>query len=161
MIELARKHCASERVTFVHNTGSGLGAFRDGSFSFVYSRITLQHVAPVYTRRYLSEFVRVLAPGGVLSVQIPDKVPAGDPPDRLRFSAWPPTMLMRLGRHIRYHFPGWFPGTPKMQMYALSRSEVLACLSACGVELLAVDESAHDDVVNLTYIARRPPFAPV
>jgi SAM-dependent methyltransferase len=156
MIALAREHCVLPNVEFVRNPGADLGIFPDGSFSLVYSRITLQHIAPAYTRAYLREFVRVLAPGGVLSVQIPESVPAGDPPDRLRFSLWPPTMAMRARRYIRYHFPGWFPGTPKMQMYALPRDEVAACLSGAGAQLLAIDRSEHDAVVNLTYLARRP-----
>jgi SAM-dependent methyltransferase len=162
MIALAREHCRLPNVSFVRNRGAGLGAFANGSFGFVYSRITLQHIAPRYTRRYLREFVRVLAPGGVLSVQVPESVPAGDPPDRLRFSWWPPTMLMRIRRNIRYHFPGWFPGTPTMQMYALPREEALACLAKAGAELLAVEGSRHGDVANLNYIARKPagPRAP-
>jgi SAM-dependent methyltransferase len=156
MIGLARAHCANPRVQFVQNPRPDLKVFPDGSFGLVYSRITLQHIAPEYTRRYLAEFVRVLAPGGILSVQVPESVPPGDPPDRLRFSAWPPTMLMRISRHIRYHHPGWFPGTPKMQMYAVPRAQVLGCLAEAGAEVLAVDRDEHEAVVNLTYIARRP-----
>jgi SAM-dependent methyltransferase len=156
MVALAREHCQRANVSFAHNSKANLALFADGTFSFVYSRITLQHIAPRYTRRYLREFIRILAPGGILSIQVPESVPAGDPPDRLRFSIWPPTMLMRIRRNIRYHFPGWFPGTPKMQMYALAREDVAACLAAGGVDLLAVDRSPHDAVVNLTYIARKP-----
>jgi len=155
MVALARTHCHDGRVRFVHNARPDLGAFPDASFGLVYSRITLQHIAPVYTMRYLGEFVRVLAPGGILSVQVPESVPAGAPPDRLRFSSWPPTMWMRLVRHVRYHHPGWFPGTPKMQMYALARARVLGRLAEAGAEVLAVDRNEHDEVVNLTYLARR------
>jgi SAM-dependent methyltransferase len=156
MVELARGHNRDPRVAYVHNRRPDLRIFPDGAFDFVYSRITLQHIAPRYSRAYLREFTRVLAPGGVMSVQVPDSVPAGDPPDRLRFSPWPPTMAMRIARNLRYHFPGWFPGTPKMQMYALPRKDVLGCLAAGGAEVLAVDRSEHDAVVNLTYLARRP-----
>lgn len=155
MVELAGAHCALPGVSFVQNTRPDLRLFADATFSLVYSRITLQHIAPRYTRRYLSEFVRVLAPGGLLSIQIPERVPAGDPPDRLRFSPWPPTMVMRINRYIRYHYPGWFPGTPKMQMYALSREEVLGALAEAGAEVLSVDQSEHGSVDNLVYIARK------
>jgi SAM-dependent methyltransferase len=155
MIALARRHCRPPNVSFIHNTGSGLRLFPDRSLSLVYSRITLQHIAPRYSRRYLAEFARVLEPGGVLSVQIPESVPAGDPPDRLRFSPWPPTLLMRIRRNIRYRFPGWFPDSPKMQMYALAEPEVAAILAASGAELLAADRTRHDAVVNVTYLARR------
>ena len=155
MVALARAHCADERVRFAENARPDLRMFADASFDFVYSRITLQHVAPRYTLRYLAEFARVLAPGGVMSVQVPERVPAGDPPDRLRFSAWPPTLIMRVARHVRYHHPGWFPGTPKMQMYAVPRAQVAAVLSGAGAEILSVEGSEHGDVENTIYIARR------
>ncbi len=155
MVALARQHNARPAVSFVQNTRPDLRIFGDGSFDLVYTRITLQHIAPRYTRRYLREFARVLAPGGLLSVQIPERVPAGDPPDRLRFSPWPPTMVMRLRRYVRYHYPGWFPDTPKMQMYALARAEVVARLEDAKLEVLAVDERPHGDVVNLVYLARK------
>jgi SAM-dependent methyltransferase len=155
MIALARRHCERSNVAFVHNTRSDLRDFPMGSFTLVYSRITLQHIAPAYTLRYLREFSRVLALGGVLSVQIPEKVPAGEPPDRLKFSFWPPTLWMRIKRNIRYHHPGWFPDTPKMQMYAVPREEVVRCLEECGLAVVAVDATAHDAVSNLTYLAVR------
>jgi SAM-dependent methyltransferase len=156
MVALAREHNRESRVGYVHNLRPDLRIFPDNTFDLVYSRITLQHIAPRYTRRYLREFVRVLAPGGIMSVQVPERVPAGDPPDRLRFSLWPPTMWMRVNRYVRYHFPGWFPGTPKMQMYAVPQGEVLGCLAAGGAELLCVIKSEHSKVENLTYIARKP-----
>ena len=156
MVELAREHCHDSRVSFVQNARSDLRIFPNRSFDLVYSRITLQHIAPRYTRRYLGEFMRVLSPGGIMSVQIPDRVPAGDPPDRLRFSFWPPTLWMRISRHVRYHHPGWFPGTPKMQMYAMKRDEVLAVLARSGAEVLSVERCEHGEVENYVYIARRP-----
>jgi hypothetical protein len=64
-------------------------------------------------------------------------------------------MWMRLARHIRYHHPGWFPGTPKMQRYAVARARVLGSLAEAGAEVLAVERIEHDEVVNLTYLARR------
>lgn len=155
MVALAREHNGNPRVDFVHNPRADLSRFPTGSFDFVYSRITLQHIAPRYTRRYLGEFARVLAPGGILLAQVPATVPAGDPPDRFRFSLWPPTAWMRLKRNVRYHYPGWFPGTPKMQMYALAQGDVLGCLAAGGAEVLSVEKGGEDAFLNLTYVARR------
>jgi ubiquinone/menaquinone biosynthesis C-methylase UbiE len=156
MVALAREHNRDPRVDFVHNPRPHLGLFASGSFDFVYSRITLQHIAPRYTRRYLREFVRVLAPGGAMLVQVPASVPAGDPPERFQFSFWPPTVWMRVKRYVRYHYPGWFPGTPKMQMYALGRADVLECLAAGGAEVLSVERDEHGGFDNLTYLARKP-----
>ncbi|MGA2015755.1 MAG: class I SAM-dependent methyltransferase [Opitutaceae bacterium] len=155
MVDLAREHSRDARVGFVHNPRPDLRVFPDGTFDLVYSRITLQHVAPRYTRRYLREFARVLAPGGVILAQVPATVPAGDPPERLRLSLWPPTVWMRLKRYVRYHHPGWFPGTPKMQMYALARQEVVGCLEGAGAQVLSVETDGRGGFENLTYIARR------
>ncbi|HEY1847575.1 MAG TPA: class I SAM-dependent methyltransferase [Opitutaceae bacterium] len=155
MVDLARNLCDNPRVRFTTGARSDLRAFPSGSFDLVYSRITLQHVAPRYTLRYLPEFVRILAPGGLLIAQVPDRVPAGDPPDRLIFSSWPPTMWMRIKRHLRYHHPGWFPGTPKMQMYAMPRREVAGAIVRAGGTLLQVESPEHGDVTNLVYVARR------
>ena len=154
MVDLAREHCPDKRVEFVCNTRPDLGRVPDNSFDLVYSRITLQHIAPGYTKRYLAEFVRVLAPGGILSVQIPEFVPAVVP-DRLKFSTWPPTMIMRIRRNLRFHFPGWFPGTPTMQMYAIPGGEVRDCLVKAGAELLPSELIGHGEVRNVTYLARK------
>jgi len=155
MVELARGQSRDDRVGFVHNPRPDLRVFSDNTFDFVCSRITLQHIAPRYTRRYLGEFVRVLAPGGVVLAQVPATAPAGDPPERLRFSPWPPTLWMRLRRYVRYHHPGWFPGTPKMQMYALGRAEVLGCLAAAGARVLSVEADEQRGFESLTYVARK------
>jgi ubiquinone/menaquinone biosynthesis C-methylase UbiE len=155
MVDLARAHCAEPQVDFVCSTRPNLKVFPDGSFDFVYSRITLQHIAPKFTKLYLREFVRVLSPGGVLSVQVPVAVHVGDPPDRLKFSIWPPTMVMRIKRHLRYHHPGWYGLAPKIHMYALPASEVLECLEAAGATLLQCEQTGHDDALNVTYVARK------
>ena len=155
MVALAAGHCANPRVRFIANPGSDLRIFPDGAFDLVYSRITLQHIAPRHTQAYLAEFVRVLSSGGLLSVQIPESVPSGDPPDRLRFSIWPPTMWMRIKRHLKYHFPGWFPGTPKMQMYAIPQKDVTASISAAGAQVLSVELRQQAEVRNLVYLARK------
>jgi SAM-dependent methyltransferase len=64
-----------DRCTYVVNTRPDLGRFPNGSFDFVYSNITLQHMPPRLMRRYLAEFVRVLAPGGVAVFEIVDPPP--------------------------------------------------------------------------------------
>ena len=52
--------------------------FADESFAFVYSNIVLQHVPRRLAAGYLREFVRVLAPGGVLVFGVQDSFVAKD-----------------------------------------------------------------------------------
>ena len=74
MIELAGTHNRKgARVEYRCNPAGDLAHFADGSIDMIYSWITLQHVRPRYARRYMQEFLRVLAPGGLLLFQYPSK----------------------------------------------------------------------------------------
>ena len=61
----------ADRCTYHVNEAGDLGLFAGGTFDFVYSNITLQHIEPDYSRRYIEEFFRVLRPGGVTVFQVP------------------------------------------------------------------------------------------
>jgi SAM-dependent methyltransferase len=72
MIERARlANRLGDRCHYHLNETDDLALFADGVFDFVYSNITLQHVEPHYSRRYLQEFFRVTRAGGVVVFQIP------------------------------------------------------------------------------------------
>src|SRR5262249_5547329 len=43
----------------------------DAAFDLVYSNVVLQHMEPEYSARYIHEFTRILAPGGVAVFQLP------------------------------------------------------------------------------------------
>ena len=74
MIELARDHNRKgARVEYLCNLMGDLSRFETGSIDMIYSWITLQHVRPRYAARYMQEFLRVLAPGGLLLFQYPSK----------------------------------------------------------------------------------------
>ena len=71
MIELARDHNPPANCHFILNEQSDLRQFADASFDFIYSIIVLQHLEPRYSFAYIREFLRVLAPSGVLVFQLP------------------------------------------------------------------------------------------
>src|SRR5215472_8718082 len=72
MIDLARKlNRFADRCHYHVNASDDLGLFPDAHFDLVTSFIVLQHMRPEYGKRYLREFVRVLAPGGVAVFQVP------------------------------------------------------------------------------------------
>ncbi len=54
------------RCRFHLNRHDDLSLFPDNQFDFVFSLIVLQHMPPEYIKRYVAEFLRVLAPGGLL-----------------------------------------------------------------------------------------------
>jgi SAM-dependent methyltransferase len=76
MIEIAKelnKH--GDRCRYVLNTRGDLSVFADGYFDFIYSNITLQHMPPGLMKAYVAEFLRTLAPEGVLVFQLPARPP--------------------------------------------------------------------------------------
>jgi SAM-dependent methyltransferase len=121
MIELAKTHNRrGARCEYVCNPATNLGEFETGSIDMVYSWITLQHMRPGHARRYMREFLRVLAPGGLLLFQYPSK-PIGL---RFRFTRWK-ALLSR----------------PRpMYMNGLDREEVIELLERGGGRVLNVQQ---------------------
>jgi SAM-dependent methyltransferase len=75
MIALAGRHnTAPDRCRFVTNRSAHLGRFASDSFDLVYSRMVLQHMPPRLVRAYIPELFRVLAPGGALVFQLPERI---------------------------------------------------------------------------------------
>jgi len=60
-----------ETVSYVANTAPDLRIFPDAHFAAIISNIVLQHIRPDIALGYLREFLRILAPGGLLIFQLP------------------------------------------------------------------------------------------
>jgi SAM-dependent methyltransferase len=154
MLALARRHNRhGDRVTYLHNTRGDLRLLATGRFDFVYSIITLQHMAPVYAKRYIAEFVRVAAPGGVILFQVPVVAPV-KPKGGRPFTLWPDTLVKRLYRDIRTKLTAG----PLMEMHAIPRAEVEAALHHAGAEVVHVYryDAAGDTLPGWGYLARKP-----
>jgi SAM-dependent methyltransferase len=75
MIKQARLYNRhGDRCQYFLNESNDLRLFADDTFDLVYSVIVLQHMAPRYSRKYIQEFFRVLAPGGLAIFQIPSEL---------------------------------------------------------------------------------------
>jgi SAM-dependent methyltransferase len=75
MIKLAdefNRHGA--RCHYIVNSTDDLKVFADNTFDLIYSVIVLQHMRPEYSKRYIEELMRVLAPNGMLIFQIPSEL---------------------------------------------------------------------------------------
>ena len=83
-----------DRCRYHVNRRGDLRRFGDATFTFVCSLLVLQHMKPGIARGYVREFMRVLAPSGVLVFQVPSydvdsnsTEPAG--PARQSVPRWP------------------------------------------------------------------------
>lgn len=130
-----------DRCQYLHNDRSDLSMFPDRSFDFIYSNLTLQHVPPRYSRKYIAEMVRVLAPGGALLFRLPGRAHG------LRI----PGYLRRLGRVI------WnlvHPRQPMVGMYGIPKEQVIALVTSYGGQVLdaAPDGSAGPHWESTQYL---------
>jgi len=64
----------------VHNTRRDLGVLGQRRFDLIYSDLVLQHMLPALSLSYIDEFLRLLAPGGLLVFQLPSHRRTTPPP---------------------------------------------------------------------------------
>ena len=120
------------------NTRPDLSLFPGGQYDFVYSSLTLQHMKPRYSRRYIGEFVRVLAPGGLLVFQLHTTVSA----EFKRRSPWykrpfPWSVRQWVYIHLRHRRETLF------ELHGVPEPEVGQTIEAAGGELLLPADPAH------------------
>lgn len=138
MIDLARRHNRkAARVEYVSNSDTRLGEFANGSIDMIYSWITLQHVRPRYARLYIREFLRVLAPGGLLLFQYPSK---------------PISLRSRLGR-----WKALLSRPRPMYMNGMDREDVVALIERGGGRILEIrqDDESIPGYHSLCYAVTR------
>jgi len=132
MVRLAQAHNrAPDRCRYIVNAAANLGTFQTGSFDLVLSYLTLQHMPPRYSARYLREFVRVARTGGTICVQLPASPTIRSATVRVPF--WHAknsvrALLARLG----------IGQGAKMGMYGLDRGIVCDVLRDAGARLESV-----------------------
>ena len=61
------------RCQYHVNVSHDLRVFTNDTFDFIYSNIVLQHNKPAHSRKFIQEFLRILAPGGLVVFQIPSE----------------------------------------------------------------------------------------
>ena len=165
MIEHANKHNrVSDKCAYHHNTLPDLALFPDNSFDFIYSRIVLQHMPIALAKRYLKEFFRVLKPGGVMYVQIPD---SWDPSSRkfweyLRKEPSIPILIYKLTRRIVIRVL-YSRKKQSMEMHFLPASKVITLIQRLKLSLISVvrDDSCGEAVNSFNYIALKPLIPPI
>jgi len=133
-----------DRCRYVVNTVADLRTFADGTFDFVYSNITLQHIAPRYSRAYIREFVRVAAPGGVILFQLPsERVPVRV--ERRGVARVKATIRDRTPEAVvnAYDdFKRWLSNEPTMEGHGIARDEVVSVLLEAGARVADVQDDA-------------------
>jgi len=148
MVETARAlNSDVERCEFRVNTSTDLSQFADGEFDFVYSSLVLQHLPDrELVRGYVAEFLRVVAPDGLVAFGLPARIGW---PYRLAVSRRAYGALRRLGvgektilRRTRL--------TP-MRMTAVPEADMRAFLDGRGAKVLRAELRDGGSVRTVRY----------
>jgi ubiquinone/menaquinone biosynthesis C-methylase UbiE len=136
MVELARKLVARDNCRFEVNAHDDLQVFDDNSFDFICSLITLQHMRPRHARKYIVEFLRILAPGGVAFFNVPDSKPTKVAPSQAEQRVFLEDLRSRIydfrlkHRNVDapYNISRWLRNRrakkPHMEMFGVPKKEV-------------------------------------
>ncbi len=151
MVERARElNRDRPGCSFEVNSTAELVGLEDGEFDLVLSLITLQHVSdPAAVRSYLRELARVLAPGGLLAVQLPLGVPR-----RVR---WHPARAAHALARVGGLAPRWLAPWA-MHLGGLRQDVVEKSLGAGGVRVLEVQADGRvgsDLIPSRLYLGTR------
>jgi SAM-dependent methyltransferase len=145
MIQKAEALNRHAHCRYLVSSGSHL-PFAAGRFSFIYCNIVLQHVPRRIATSYLREFVRVLAPNGVLVFGVQDSFRAPDFASSLT--------LIRNTLRIRSRIKAAFHlGPSDMQMHCLPERVIRNSLgNAKIVDVQQTNTSAKDFNGKLVYL---------
>lgn len=165
MIEKARQfNKYGERCQYHVNDKDDLTLFADNTFDFIYSVIVLQHMRPDYARRYIQEFLRILAPGGMLVFQIPSELAEPLPPPSVIMPEAPqrkrPVPLIQRFNNLYVRAKNRLqppetavsqPFQPRMEMYAISKEEIEQIVQNAGHHLKDIQQDGWAGPAWISY----------
>lgn len=154
MIRLANKYNTdTEKCVYRTNIEPDLKSFKDNSFDLIYSSLVLQHMEPVYSKLYINEFIRVIAPHGIIIFQLPGmqlEVPQLEKPNtcpKVEASSLP-TLSRALKNIIKSMAPpkvlAWYvrtrwPDPPANErLYGMPREEVRRLVEESGGRIVDI-----------------------
>ncbi len=143
MIELARKYNRyGNKCNFYLNETNNLDLFPDNYFDFICSILTLQHMTPYFFKNYIKEFLRVLAPHGLLIFQLPTERSEL----RKMIKHFVPRQLLDLYRKMRYGKQSL------MEMHGMDKGEVVKFLTENNAKIVDIREDMRKSKNWISYI---------
>ncbi len=148
MIEMAKKYNRyGDKCRYYLNETDDLRLFSDKSIDFIYCVITFQNIAPRYSEKYIKEFLRILAPQGLLVFQIPSK------PQNIRqkIKQILPQSVLKWFYKMKYH------GKPVMEIHGIPQENVIQLLNEQRGTILDIreDKRAFNEWSSFQYCVTR------
>jgi ubiquinone/menaquinone biosynthesis C-methylase UbiE len=160
-----------DRCMYVVNDSDDLTQFPSETFTMIYSRLVLQHIDPAHSQEYLREFTRVIAPGGTIVFQLPEREPRNP---RHRVAYLLRKLIDRSPALVRLYRKTAFTTASKatleampeniMQMEGIDPPDVVSLLEASGVTVVhhevEEEQSRLGPLASWLYVAMKPGQVP-
>ena len=152
VVELARRvNRFGNRCRFVNNQSPDLNLFDDGTFDAAFSVYVFQHMPPWLSKRYISELIRVVKPGGTIAFQLHGGV-AWKLLDRL-----PESWLSYIHNYLVRRPTAHLGQLRSWDVHWIKPAAVTTFLKQCGVKVHSVDRIPEPDgrMIGYWYFATR------
>lgn len=155
MLQIAKDNLAGRNhINFVLNQSDDLRVFKNGEFDLVFSLVCLQHIPWPIAAKYVAEFGRICAPGGVVAFQLPTRIFQPNSMARFRKSLVEslPFGMGRLYRRWRHGSSAAF------DVYYTPSSVVEATAANAGLKLIhrEPDPAAGPGTEGFFYVFGKP-----
>lgn len=159
MLALANQYNRhGNRCRYVLNEYDHMRMFPSDHFDCIYSHLTLQHIEPRYTRRYIQEFCRILAPEGLLVFQQTDErvVARAAPLTRVGWSPMVQALLDSLRRRSRRTRRS-VAYESAHEIHGIARWKLIELLKVNGMTIVDIrnNQSAGPEWVSYLYFATK------
>lgn len=142
MIELANKYNKYiDKCYYILNGSNDLKLFGDDNFDFIYSKLVLQHMRSEYSKAYIKEFLRILAPNGVLVFQIPSR-------KVIKIKS----LILHLKGYFQFHNIDQDMMSPKMEMYGVKKREIMNLIKKNRGKIIDIQEDGAAGEEWISYI---------
>lgn len=145
MINLAKKHNYRQNCFYHSNQCDNLKIFDDNSFDLVISFLTLFHIYPKYTKRYLTNFLRVLRPGSLAVFHIVNDVIIDSYKDYIKVKY--PRLTRSLSKMI-----GKYPSISTYGVYSIKHDDLVNLVDENGGKIIT---RQREDVLGKNYNCSR------
>ncbi|MCW5912362.1 MAG: class I SAM-dependent methyltransferase [Cyclobacteriaceae bacterium] len=160
MIRQANEYNKHQSICSYHvNDKDNLQLFLDSTYDFIYSNIVLQHMDPVYAKKYIKEFYRLLTHSGVLVFQVPshkkNRIVNKNIFERIKLmikASW-----LSKKRYTTYSVNYGDNENLVMEMNAMKRSELIRYLKEIGFSIIDIqpDHSTGNNWISYRYCVRK------
>ena len=143
MIELAGKYNRYHDKCRYHLCETDdLRLFADNCFDLIYTNITLQHMEPRYSKNYITEFLRILSPHGLLIFQLPGKPRIINETGTINLKG----LILRLVPKSLLdatYFKAKYGSRPRIEMYSIKRKEVVRFLEENRARIVDITQDRY------------------